>query len=349
MFAPTVLILAAFIVASAAPVEAQTLDKDARVCAAAKLKATGQKEKAKLKCEATALKKELPATDQQCLDKAETKFTTAFAKAEGDGGCISELDADAVSNSVDAFVAARVAQQTVVISPPPPCEVLNEPCGDCGDGVCTITNDGQVCVTPTGVFGPCPEAGCPDGWTCQVIPGLPPLIPDMALCLEGCGNGGPVPLDKPGRLCAASKLKATSKQAHSKLKCEAKGIVQELAAADSVCLDKAETKFDIAYTKAEEKGGCFLAGDAADVVTTVDDFVYRQVTRQTTGVGLDLPWCPTPGAACGSCGAGMCYPSDGQGLVCIAPGLSPCPVEGCPSPSFCITAMGISACMFPCP
>jgi len=351
MFAPTVLILAAFIVASAAPVEAQGLEKAERICAAAKLKAIGQKEKAKLKCEAIALQKELVAPAPECITKAETKFVTAFDKAEGKGGCVSELDTDAVGNSVDGFVAARVAQQTVVISPPPPCDVVGEPCGDCGDGMCSVTDDGQICVTPTGIFGPCPEAGCPDGWTCQLIPGLPPLIPDVTLCLQGCGNETAVPRDKPSRLCAAAKLKATAKQAHSKLKCEAKSIVQELAAADPVCLDKAETKFGIAYDKAEAKGGCFVTGDDADVVATVDDFVYRQMTRQTTGVGLDLPWCPTPGAACGSCGPpGMCYPSDDQGPVCVAAGSSPCPVEGCPAPSFCLTGpMGMSACMLPCP
>ena len=55
-------------------------------CAAAKMKAVGTTTYAKTKCHQKSLLKGL-ALDTPCLDKAEPKFTTAVAKADGLGTC----------------------------------------------------------------------------------------------------------------------------------------------------------------------------------------------------------------------------------------------------------------------
>ena len=67
---------------------------DANKCGAAKLKATGKKAAAKLGCHAKAVGKGIPV-DAPCLDKAEAKFTDAFAKSlEADGhDCVDEVQA----------------------------------------------------------------------------------------------------------------------------------------------------------------------------------------------------------------------------------------------------------------
>src|SRR5262249_41662346 len=72
-------------------------------CAASKLDATGKKANAELKCHAKAAGGGL-AVDTACLDKAEAKFTTSFAKAEAKGGCATVDDDGAVELMVDEFV-----------------------------------------------------------------------------------------------------------------------------------------------------------------------------------------------------------------------------------------------------
>ncbi len=57
-----------------------------QVCDAAKAKAAANKAKAKIGCNARAMAKGVMA-DIACLDKAEEKFLTAFAKADAKGPC----------------------------------------------------------------------------------------------------------------------------------------------------------------------------------------------------------------------------------------------------------------------
>ena len=57
-----------------------------QVCDAAKAKAAANKAKAKIGCNAKAMAKGVMA-DIACLDKAEEKFLTAFAKADAKGPC----------------------------------------------------------------------------------------------------------------------------------------------------------------------------------------------------------------------------------------------------------------------
>ncbi|HYC01242.1 MAG TPA: hypothetical protein VEC57_19060 [Candidatus Limnocylindrales bacterium] len=169
-------ILASLVVATALPVHAQTLDDAESACAAAKLKATGKKAKAKLKCEATAIKKELAEPDPECIAKAEEKFLKAFAKAEAKGGCVSEGDAAAVEANVDSFVAEQTAnQETGAPDAPPSCGTPGTSCGSCGSGVCAAwSGGGNACAQSSGaVTTPCTsDSQCPDGMHCFAASGI---------------------------------------------------------------------------------------------------------------------------------------------------------------------------------
>ena len=80
----------------------------AQKCAQSKLKATGKKASAKLKCDQKAIASGV-AVDAECLAKAEDKFLVAFQKAETKGECATVGDAAAVEGDVDTFVAATAA------------------------------------------------------------------------------------------------------------------------------------------------------------------------------------------------------------------------------------------------
>jgi hypothetical protein len=86
----------------------------AQKCAAAKLKAAGQKAAAKLKCHAKAAGSGA-AVDTECLGEAEGKFSNAFAKAEAKGGCGTTAEVEAVEAEVDSLV-----QDIVGFTPTPP-------------------------------------------------------------------------------------------------------------------------------------------------------------------------------------------------------------------------------------
>jgi hypothetical protein len=79
----------------------------AEKCAVAKLKAAGRKTNAKVACYAKALAKGA-AADPICLSKAESKYATAFQKAESQGGCVTPGDAAAVEVMVDSCVTGLV-------------------------------------------------------------------------------------------------------------------------------------------------------------------------------------------------------------------------------------------------
>jgi len=80
----------------------------AQKCAQSKLKATGKKAAAKLKCYKKAVAAGV-AVDSECLTKAGDKFMIAFQKAEAKGGCTTVNDAGAVEGDVDIFVGDIVA------------------------------------------------------------------------------------------------------------------------------------------------------------------------------------------------------------------------------------------------
>jgi hypothetical protein len=98
-------------------------------CTADKLKAVAKKTAAKLKCNAAAASKGA-AVEAACLAQAEEKFSAAWARIEGRGGCVVSGDEGAIESKVDDYVTDVVT-------------TVGRACGDV-DGVC-----GGAC--PTGL------------------------------------------------------------------------------------------------------------------------------------------------------------------------------------------------------
>jgi len=74
----------------------------------------------------------------------------------------------------------------------------------------------------------------------------------------------------PAAICATSKQKAAAKKLTQKVACHGKAIKKSIPV-DPVCLEKAETKFNEAFTKAEGKGGCTTTGDNAAIELLIDE------------------------------------------------------------------------------
>jgi cysteine-rich repeat protein len=72
-------------------------------CSSAKVKEAGKRADGKLKCHSKAVGKGV-AVDGACLGKIETKFSSAWTKAESKGDCLSAGDIGAIEDKVDALV-----------------------------------------------------------------------------------------------------------------------------------------------------------------------------------------------------------------------------------------------------
>ena len=133
-------------------------------CAATKLKAAAKKTAAKLKCHAKAAAT-LAEVDEECLQKAEEKFTSAFEKAEAKGGCITNDDAPTVEQKIDQCVSDLAAMLPAVL------QCGNSAAPAC-DGACPA---GQTC-TEVPSFGSCIGDVACSGFTCS----------DLSACPAGC-------------------------------------------------------------------------------------------------------------------------------------------------------------------
>src|SRR5262245_27580623 len=92
----------------------------------------------------------------------------------------------------------------------------------------------------------------------------------------------------PTAVCSGSKRKAAGKKANAKLKCVAKAAASKKdPPVDPVCMTKAEDKFDRAFTKADDKGGCLTTNDTATIEALVDACVGR--IRTQLGIPGDPP------------------------------------------------------------
>jgi cysteine-rich repeat protein len=70
--------------------------------------------------------------------------------------------------------------------------------------------------------------------------------------------------------CAAGKLKSTGKDAAAKLNCYQKAWTAG-DPVDPACLDSAQIKFEAAWQKSEDKGGCATEGAGNDALVLADD------------------------------------------------------------------------------
>jgi hypothetical protein len=118
----------------------------------------------------------------------------------------------------------------------------------------------------------------------------------------------------PAQRCASAKLKAASKKAAAKLKCNDKAIVTG-APVDPPCLGKAEDKFEAAFAKAELRGGCATTGDAGAVEAIVDAFVDDVVAALEPQVSFAASVQPIFSASCATSGCHTgAFPAGGLNL-----------------------------------
>lgn len=90
------------------PAVANAGPEPAAVCVVSKQKAASAKLKHKVKCHGQAIKKNV-AVDEACLAKAEEKFDTSFAKAEGKGSCNTSGDVGDIEAMVDGWLEELLA------------------------------------------------------------------------------------------------------------------------------------------------------------------------------------------------------------------------------------------------
>jgi hypothetical protein len=91
----------------------------------------------------------------------------------------------------------------------------------------------------------------------------------------------------PGQVCAAAKIRAAAKKAKVQLGCYATATLRGVPV-DQKCLSRAGAALVNTFQKAELKGGCATAGDAAATESTVDAFVST--------IAGSLPAVPPPTA-----------------------------------------------------
>ncbi len=183
-------------------------------CAAAKSKAAGQKIAAKLKCEQKAFLAGT-AVDQDCLVKADVKFSRAIEAADMRGGCVVTGDAATIESAADTCVASVDASTPTlptcgasilqcnanacpggsicqaVFGGPCQCVPLSTTCGgsapacngDCDPaGTCVNFEGDCFCVTP------CPAAACGVSSVCADGISLCQNFPSASDC--NCFGGG---------------------------------------------------------------------------------------------------------------------------------------------------------------
>ena len=290
------------VLAWGAPSAAQVED-----CGAKKLAAGAAYVQARANCLGKALAKGLEP-DPLCITKALDKLSKGFAKAEAKGGCASLADlgptedvlGDALEDGFDA-----VATNELVC------------CDEDGVSTCTFRIDAQSCLDSNGAPGP-PGSMCQGDGSCG-----PPTLQDGGPCCEGvavisaefegaCAAGpstqvfctdpeldflhfvpdawchpgaGCVNASEPARTkCTSTQVKALGKHIAAVLKCHAKAAKKGVPV-DLVCLGKAESGLNKAFTSAEKKGDCLAPAEPGPVLTLGNEaaeLTARMLVPETT-------------------------------------------------------------------
>ena len=157
----------------------------AEKCAVGKMKATGKKFDARLKCYEKAVSKGIPV-DGNCLSAADTKFNAAAGKAETKGGCSLTGDGPTLGTSVENDANAVVALTTA--SPKTCCSLF-------GGFACYYTAGDPNCLADLGTpgaagtvcdgSGACTAPPAHPGPTCSATFTAPPFSAPGVRCLAG--------------------------------------------------------------------------------------------------------------------------------------------------------------------
>jgi hypothetical protein len=172
------------------------------------------------------------------------------------------------------------------------------------------------------------------------------LVIGMPVCAVLLWASATLAAASPGESCAAAKQKAAGLKAHAKLSCYSTYTKSGGSSDLTACLQKADTKFEAAFQKAEAKTGnpqgCATTGDAAAIESLVDDFVAAVVAAlPATPIPTSTPTAAptaTPlksdGTTCTSsdeCLNSQCLPDDSNtsSKVCCHTGCTASPLSSC--------------------
>ena len=116
----------------------------------------------------------------------------------------------------------------------------------------------------------------------------------------------PAHADKAATKCAIAKLTAAARTIAAQIRCYESAFKKDIVL-DAMCVGKAINKFNVAFAKAEKKGGCTTTGDAFTVEEHAADCVGGLVADQPNadvclgglafGCGI-LPQSCCPGLTC---------------------------------------------------
>jgi len=183
----------------------------AEKCTTAKIKAAGKKYAAKANCYAKAASHS-EAVDPACLQKAETKFADAYAKAEAKGGCTTLNDAANIETKVDVCVADMVGDLACgngVIDGDEQCDDGNTTSGDGCSSSCQneCGPDGSVCATDSQCCSlSCSGGACVAGSVCGdgVVSGPEQCDDGNVVSGDGCSSTCQIECSGLGAACSAS-------------------------------------------------------------------------------------------------------------------------------------------------
>jgi hypothetical protein len=148
----------------------------------------------------------------------------------------------------------------------------------------------------------------------------------FAFVAPASGRGGATPAQK----CAAAKVQAADHKTSRQLACYERAYTTGKTVS-AACLSAASAKFNVAFAKAEAKGGCATPGDRATVEAAVDSYVATlaagllspsgTTTTTTTFTTTTVTTTSTTTTTMIPCGGffPVCLGSCPIGMVCTAP------------------------------
>jgi hypothetical protein len=157
-------------------------------CEAARLKASGKKAAAKLKCYAKAALKNIPVDNSPggCLDKAGTKFTDKYNKVTG-------CSTDGAAAAIEMLIDNECVNQQVTV------DGMNHVTGICPTAVVTTTTSSSTTTTSTSSTTSTTAPTCGGTQMCHDVCTVGPAECTSCTAADGAGTSG-----TPGVSCAAA-------------------------------------------------------------------------------------------------------------------------------------------------
>jgi hypothetical protein len=311
-------------------------------CTAAKIGTGAAYFAAVLRCEAKAVQKGAPL-DPLCFAKSQEKLFSRSEKAERKGDCLTVGDALPFQDVLDDAISATVeVTETPEVAT---CCELGVTCQWVAPAACTSQGGtpgaaGSAC-DPGGLCVSAPAPGPCCGEIEELVLLGPPCFGIAGMTEPGCKEFGgsfkgsalcdPTgqclgPDERPRSRCTKKKLKALGSYFRAVARCEAKA-VKSAGTADVVCVARAQSRLQSAFTRAERKSDCIARGevmparDEADAGLQLAFTVLEPPPSVCCAAAMFCTWFPDA-ASCTAVGGSPGAPGtvcDGTTATCAAP------------------------------